>query len=495
MYKNCNLFDLLVLQANPDIQQRYVAWLAGWDGVHEFREDELLALAQMIGRLSLTRNEASGFFYSYSIPQIGKEFDLLRIYEDKTWLNIEIKTQKVDDQQIFEQLNKNAYYLNSVNSSGRAFTFVAETNSFYKIENNEIVLASPEEVKAEIISSKGLFTDRIDELFSPSHFLVSPLNSPMKFLSGNYFLTLQQETIKKKILYQLSLPYGANKFIGITGEAGTGKTLLLYDIARQVSATKRVLIVHCGMTCQGHEILNKSMGNCRVVPVKALFYHLSGVKVVFIDEAHRLYRYFLDDLVKWAQTNKVPCVFSFDSNQRIARHEIVGQTSEQILALTDGNLFKLSCKIRTNKEIASFLKALFDLRKKDPSITYSHIHLFYAKDSQEALAIQKSLVSQQFTDISFTPSTYNPSVLNSLEGTMNTHAVIGQEFEKVVMIIGPQFSYQDKKLVGIEHPDPDYIFPQLLFQGLTRTRQELALIVYDNVDLFSNILSIVERKA
>ena len=42
-----------------------------------------------------------------------------------------------------------------------------------------------------------------------------------------------------------------------------------------------------------------------------------------------------------------------------------------------------------------------------------------------------------------------------------------------------------------EHPNPNYVFGKLLFQGLTRTREKLALIIINNHDLFKKIVSAI----
>jgi hypothetical protein len=74
----------------------------------------------------------------------------------------------------------------------------------------------------------------------------------------------------------------------------------------------------------------------------------------------------------------------------------------------------------------------------------------------------------------------------------NTHNVIGQEFEGVCMILDDNWFYQYNKLTGREHPNPDYLFEQLLYQGLTRVRSKLALIVCDE-DILKIILMLVKN--
>ena len=40
------------------------------------------------------------FFYGFSILQISKEFDLLKIYEDGPVINIELKSQEIEIEKI-----------------------------------------------------------------------------------------------------------------------------------------------------------------------------------------------------------------------------------------------------------------------------------------------------------------------------------------------------------------------------------------------------------
>ena len=61
---------------------------------------------------------------------------------------------------------------------------------------------------------------------------------------------------------------------------------------------------------------------------------------------------------------------------------------------------------------------------------------------------------------------------------------IGQEFEGVCMMLDYNWFYKNGRLVGKEHPNPDYLFNQLLYQGLTRVRSKLALVICSDAVLF-----------
>ena len=72
------------------------------------KEHEISCLRSFVDSLSpfdASLNIFDGFFYSFEIPQIGKEFDLLRISRDLI-VNIELKSQNVPEHRIKQQLLK-----------------------------------------------------------------------------------------------------------------------------------------------------------------------------------------------------------------------------------------------------------------------------------------------------------------------------------------------------------------------------------------------------
>ena len=64
------------------------------------------------------------FFYSYQIPRLGKEFDLLQIKEDQI-INIELKSGVVSDEAIRRQLIQNRYYLSVLGRPIQSYTYIS----------------------------------------------------------------------------------------------------------------------------------------------------------------------------------------------------------------------------------------------------------------------------------------------------------------------------------------------------------------------------------
>ena len=85
-------------------------------------------------------------------------------------------------------------------------------------------------------------------------YLFSPLTEPERFLNKEYFLTSQQKDIKRRILDKIR-KVGSGYF-WFSGLPGTGKTLLLYDIAMRLSAHQKVCIIHCGEAGKEWKVLH-----------------------------------------------------------------------------------------------------------------------------------------------------------------------------------------------------------------------------------------------
>ena len=72
---------------------------------HEF--DTLVTLVNRLLESGASPDAFDNFFVSYTIEQIGKEFDLLKISENNQVLNIELKSDDVGEENIQKQLRKN----------------------------------------------------------------------------------------------------------------------------------------------------------------------------------------------------------------------------------------------------------------------------------------------------------------------------------------------------------------------------------------------------
>lgn len=487
MINYVNLNDLIKLVGNKELSEKYVNYLCGFKKGHQYRHDEIEAIFDLLKLTSGASNSLNNFLYGYSIPQLNKEFDLLAFGDDFV-VNLELKSKIDDLDKVKKQLLANRHYLKMVSSNIFLCGFVKDTGKVYLLDDNgELSEIKADEIFA-IIKAKELKTIDLDKIYTPQKILVSPLNSPGKFLKGEYLLTENQLNIKNEIILFIK-DDSMGSFYGLTGSAGTGKTLLLYDIAKTLSLNLKIIIVHSGMLCYGHDVLRNAIKNISIIPAKDLRYkEIKDIDLIVVDEAHRLYESILEKIERWVIKAKKKCVFAYDEKQKMSNSENRRETMNTILELCGQNISKLTTKIRTNKEIALFITCLRDLSKFREEYTFKNVKIIFENDKQKAVNLAKTMANDGYTYISYTASFYNKE-LEYQKSDLNTHQVIGQEFDGVVMVMDENFYYEGRILKGKTHPNPDYIYTQLLYQGLTRTRMKLALIITDEA-LLNNVLSL-----
>ncbi|RHM62799.1 MULTISPECIES: hypothetical protein [Coprobacillaceae] len=137
------------------------------------------------------------YFWNYTIPQISKEFDLLRIGENSV-INIELKREANEDK-IKKQLKQNNYYLKALNKQVYTFCYITCNNILYEYhsEDDSLQIIKFDDLNINLQNQEMLIDKGIDDMFEPSKFLVSPFNKMNEFLNDEYFLTDQQVNIKK----------------------------------------------------------------------------------------------------------------------------------------------------------------------------------------------------------------------------------------------------------------------------------------------------------
>ena len=490
--KNINIVSLV--QAKDSLEsENYQNFLAHYS--IEIKDDEVVDLKSLIHSL----NDRDGikiifsqFYVGFKIPQVAKEFDLLRFGEESI-INIELKSSSTEDK-IKKQLKQNRYYLKFINKKVHSFTFISDIKKLYFLKDDD----SLEEVNF-ISLSKLLYEQKIksienvDKLFNPSDYLVSPFNSTEKFINDKYFLTQQQEFFKSKIITTLKDTTKAN-FFAVTGSAGTGKTLLTYDIAKEIKLQGlKVLIIHCGYLNDGHNILNSTY-NWKIIEIKYYNNHnFSDYDLIIVDEAQRMYANQIENIESKIKKINGNCIFSYDKVQTLSTWEEnnnIGQKIDDIASIVP---YSLSEKIRTNKEIALFIKRLFNRNNNHQLEDQGNVVLNYFKNDLDAKEYLGTINSSEWKVIRYTPSQYNQELhaQYSLPTSETSHGIIGQEFDNVVVVIDRCFFYnEDGKL---QYRCQSYFHPvKMLFQNLTRARKRLNIVIVDNSEVLERCLTILK---
>lgn len=454
--------------------------------------EDLRALVEILSAIHSGVGAFDKFYVGYKIPQIGKEFDLLRFGVDSI-INIEIK-KTCTEKKIKTQLVRNGYYLSFIGRPVFSFTFVSDTGNLYFLRDGAHLEVVEADYLIDLLVNQKVNDDEIpDKLFNPSDFLVSPFNSTQKFLDGLYFLTHQQEEINKEITGSLLAGKSA-KFISVMGSAGTGKTLLVYDLVRQVMEDGgNPFIIHCGQLNDGHYELREN--GWKIVPIKGYAnYDLADYDLIVIDEAQRIDPDQLKDIVEKVKSAKRCCIFSHDKLQTLAAWEEKRGISEKINSIPAISKYELSEKIRANKEIAVFIKMLFNAKKTFPMPNGGNIEINYFNTIKDARNYLDGLEGV-WEVLRFTPSQYNNEHHEKYGDVFSktSHQVIGQEFDGVVVTIDEYFSYNDDG--ELTYGGKAYYHPvKMLFQNITRSRRRLNLVIIKNERILNRCISILQVK-
>lgn len=456
-------------------------------------DDELQDGASLVSELHSILGSVrivEGFYVGYEINQINVEFDLLRFGEDEI-INIELK-RKNTGSKMEKQLLRNKYYLGFRGKKVLQFTYVSSEKKLYHMDEQgeftEVEIAFLVKcLKKQIVSE----IEDINEYFDPSQYLVSPFNSTDRFLENEYFLTEHQEEIKNKIL-----SYNTNSgpsYISIEGHAGTGKTLLTYDIAKTFrNSEKKVLIIHCGSLNDGQKLLKRTHG-WEIAFIKDYKdYKMNEYDLIIIDEVQRIYKYQLNYLLDEINNTNVTCIFSYDPIQCMSKEEIERDIPQFIKNEVAPEYNRLTDKIRVNKELSAFIKNLFDLSKGNPNYCYTNVDLRYFADDSLVSNYLRVLAEKGWKAINYTPGirkTYPYEFYqNSLDES--AHKVIGQEFDNVMVVIDSNFFY-DKNLLTSKK-DYYYDNTKMLYQMVTRARKKLHIIIIDNEEVLDRCLKILK---
>lgn len=437
----------------------------------------------------------NGFHFGYNIPQIGKEFDFLRIGSNYI-VNLEIKSESTEDK-VKKQLLQNKFYLSPLRRPLKLYTYILDVDKFYSLnENNDLSEIDFEQVVTSILDQTDVNTDDLDALFGAFNYLVSPFNATDEFINGCYFLTPQQDNIIRDL--DSIFCNSTGNIVAIEGAAGTGKSLLLYDYAKRIMESKdRALIVHVAQLNSGHDKLMRNYG-FSISNIKTFMENinnsvLNNFDAILIDEAQRLFTRQLEQIIEYVKTHNINCILCYDEKQKLSDSEFRSE-SVNLIRQKSCRHYTLGKKIRTNHELVSFIDKMFNL-KKEIAVNCAGVSFVYFENFESAYKYLETNTDYNF--ICHTPSRYYPNVqINSLSYLKScvgaAHEVIGQEFDNVSVMIGDSFYYDDEGILqsaGIK--GNPYNFLGMLYQAVTRAKKKLEIVVVNNPSLYKELVAII----
>ena len=442
---------------NIECLQKLERQLSGRTYFLKMREWELESMKALVRELEVHMQDvhALRFFYSFQVPRLGKEFDLLQIKDDQI-VNIELKSGKVSDEAVRKQLLQNRYYLSVQGKMIQSYTYISSQERLVRLNNHDhIVEADWDQLCLALQRQSKDYEGDIEDLFQAEMYLFSPVTEPERFLNKEYFLTSQQKDIERKILDKIrKVKYG---YFWFSGLPGTGKTLLLYDIAMKLSVHQKVCMIHCGETGKEWKILHDRLLRIAFLSDSRLEEcpDFKEYSAILVDEAHLLTEEKLHVILELSE--KHPVIFSGDDEDMISDEEMDRTMIREIEHLPDIQSFHLTNRIRTNAELSSFIQNMMHLPEKRTVRYYPHIQVVYANDDEEAGILLKGYQNQ------------------------------------LVFIIDERYYYDEKGYLREQRQKqqkPTAV--RMLFHRLNEAREEFAIIVKRNEAVYEVLLELLQ---
>ena len=435
----------LTRNQNMECVQKLERQLSGRDFFLRIKEWELESMKALVKQLELHMEEVYKlrFFYSFQIPKLGKEFDLLQIKDDQI-VNIELKSGIVSDEAIRRQLIQNRYYLSVFGKPILSYTYISSEDHLVRLTNHDhIVEGDWKQLCIALGKESPDYEGDIEDLFQAELYLISPLTEPERFLKKEYFLTSQQRDIERQILKRIRGERGG--YFWFSGLPGTGKTLLLYDIAMKLSVRQRVCIIHCGEAGKEWKILHERLRRIDFLADTQLdgTTDLGCYSSILVDEAHLL------SLV------------------------------ESLGNLPEIQKFHLTNRIRTNAELSSFIQNMMHLPEKRSPRWYPHIAVVYANNDREVENFLNDFAGQGYQQR-----------MPEGSGQLGIQAV--RDAEKIVVLLDEQYYYDEKGYLRSRCSAEKYSSVRKLFHLLNQAKESLALVVRENMAVYEVMMEILQ---
>lgn len=435
--------------------------------------------------LHMQKVSALRFFYSFQIPRLGKEFDLIQI-KDEHIVNIELKSGAVSDEMIKKQLIQNRYYLSVLTRPIYSYTYISSENRLVRLTNHDHIVEADWESLCDILGRDSRdYQGDIEELFKAEYYLISPLTDPVKFLNKEYFLTSQQRDIRRQILRKIRAEHSG--YFLFTGLPGTGKTLLLYDIAMELSDRRKVCMIHCSEAGKKWEILHERLHRIDFLSDSRLLDDGKDIfaeySAVLVDEAHLLSVEKLRFILKCAGDR--PVIFSSDSEDMISPYELDRGNLHVIEGLQGIQIFRLTNRIRTNAELSSFIQNIMHIPAGRRLKEYPHIEVVYANDDGEAANLLEDYRARGYW--------YKADGGNSY-GSRNAEPSGG--VDSLVVVMDDHYYYDEEGyLRSLEAKDRANVFNvRSLFHYLNQAKEILAIVVKGNPEVYAGLMNVLQGK-
>ena len=476
------------------------------DTGYDFKNDrgmdikEIYAFYNLVKKFvdSLTASQKSGYILGFKVEKgIREEFDVLRCSVHKI-LNIELKTRmpEMGEKKIRNQLLRHKYLLGVLNKEVKVFSYVESEDKIYTLDQDENLIETDVATLLSQIPDDYINGNLLKEL-NLNNILISPYSEPDEFNKRKYFLTDEQMEKRNKIL-------GSNKQnICLTGGPGSGKSLLLVDLANKYKEMgKKVAIVFCSkMEYDEAKRISEQIG-VDVIPIKIVMKDeniLKEYEILLADEAQRLREGSFEKLLSFSDKK---IIFSLDQQQTLHPKEEEFNVHNRLLETGELDVFELKNIIRTDKAMSSFIQKLLNLRaEKVQPYEFDNVQIVYFDNETDAIEYI-DFMSREKNFVSIEQTEYKSKMDNKMtkekvyHGSLGTHDVIGREYDNVLVVMDEGFEHDEEGRLRYRNLSGyyPYLGDHQMFQSLTRVRKELIIVVLKNPELYHTIQNIINWK-
>ena len=475
-----NLVSFMESQTDDDIFRYYKQI----NHIEEVNDTEIEAINKIFEKFkelepSCMNGAFSGYFLGTKYTGVvSEEFDILRFSSQKI-INIELKSIQIPEERILRQLKRHSYLLNSISSDMEVslYTFVSETEILYKFDEvtEQLIPISFEQLFSDI-PFDFIEYNYLESLVDTS-FIISPYSEPDRFFKNQYFLNNEQEQAKKKLIES------SKRYVGLKGAAGTGKSLILFDVAKELSNSgKKVLFIFCSAIYDSDTIQKiNEQSSFQFIDIRKFDSVLfNSFDIVIIDESQRLRRVQWDKLVNIANPGEIDkLILSVDNAQTLRPEErnldIQGILSDEKYKDAVEYVDCLTERVRTDVELSTFIRKFFNTQEKDlrvldfpkvNAVYFEHEHaarvfIQYCIDNEGYISIEMPEKRPWFGNgQTKLPKFYS----DSLDG----FTVIGREYDKVLLPLTLRVTHNaDGKIVVPVEWGYNYLAENGLFQSIT----------------------------
>lgn len=465
--------------------------------IKESEGNDLEVLANELIKLSsLNKKKLFGFQLDISVGTgFQEQFDVLRV-SNEAILNIELKSNMVPLKEIQDQLDRHNYLLGCLPGNKKVilYTFISSEKKVYVFKDEELRESTLEE----------LFNSIPDDYYEENpllnlkseDFIISPYSDIDRYLNARYFLNDEQKKIVKEVT---SKPSGEH--VMIKGGAGTGKSLVLFDLANRLTEKgKSVLLVFCSTLKSTNKINSKvNFSFTDILNIDFTKLNLQNYDYILLDESQRLWETKYELLLETKST----LIFAVDKAQTLQPLEEQTNIEDKLdnLIIDDKNKYKLKEKVRTDISLSTFIHKLFNKSRSGlQPINFPKVNAIYFDRKSEAEEFVKNLIAiEEYVSIEVpqykTRSTGNIKNQKIFPFSTDGFNVIGREFDNVLIPIDDRVQYVSNEL-KFNHGENYYPYLALngLFQAITRVKNNLLFLVIGNVEIYKEIQKLITWK-